>query len=92
VGSVLSQWTLIRGRGSIGDSDDRLGVVRLRNPDGAMRLISLAPLSEEARAELRELASGSKVPQRLLERLLAGQRSGGGTAQADTATPDRERR
>jgi hypothetical protein len=35
-----------------------------------MWLISLAPLPDAARAELRELASGSKVPQLLLDRLL----------------------
>jgi hypothetical protein len=70
MGVDLTQWTVIRAHGATGESDDALGVIRLRSPTGELRPFSLARLQPEQRRELRELASGSKVTAVLLRALL----------------------
>jgi hypothetical protein len=81
MGVELTQWTVIRARGATGQSDDALGVMRLRSPTGELRPFSLARLRPEQRRELRELASGSKVTAELMRALL----------QDEGTTPARQR-
>jgi CheY-like chemotaxis protein len=70
MGRQLTQWTLVRGRGASAEGDERVGFVRLRSPAGEFLAFPIADLPAWARAELRALASGSKLPAALMQELL----------------------
>ena len=69
----LTQWTVVRSRDATGDTDDALGVIRLRSPAGDVRPYALAAVSEGVRLELRRYAGGSKLPADVVETILAAQ-------------------
>jgi len=65
----LTQWTLLRRRsldGVVRPSD----LFLIKPPGGDPRPCSLACLPKDVSEEVRALASGSKIPKHLLERIL----------------------
>jgi hypothetical protein len=65
----LTQWTLMRRR-ALGEARRDDGIVWLKPPGEEPRPFALASLPADLAAELRTLASGSKIPKDVLARIL----------------------
>ncbi|HEV8632399.1 MAG TPA: hypothetical protein VGV61_18940 [Thermoanaerobaculia bacterium] len=85
MGSLITQWTLVRPRRVTAEVEEAEGYLHLRSPSGEVRSFAVDRLSPATRAELRGLASGSKVPAALLSALLRAEAPGAAVWTLDCA-------